>query len=102
MADQLVQVHRVPSRACTSAATRWPSVSSGTPMTSASNTPGWDLSAPSTSSGNTFSPPVFTQVLPRPSRVTLPSASIRAQSPGTAYRFPSTSVNMAAVLTGSL
>ena len=71
-------------------------------MTTASNTAGCDFSAPSTSSGNTFSPPVFTHVLPRPSRVMVPSASIRAQSPGTAYRFPSTSANIAAVLTGSL
>ena len=71
-------------------------------MTSASKTSGWDFSAPSTSSGKTFSPPEFTQVLPRPSSVTEPSASTRAQSPGTAYRFPSTSTSIAAVLTGSL
>ena len=32
-----------PSRSCTSAATRWPSRSSGTPMTSASNTSGVGL-----------------------------------------------------------
>ncbi len=71
-------------------------------MTRASKTSGCDFSAPSTSSGKTFSPPVFTQVLPRPSSVTVPSASTRAKSPGTAYRLPSTSANIAAVLTGSL
>ena len=71
-------------------------------MTSASNTSGQDFSAPSTSSGNTFSPPVFTHVLPRPSRVTVPSVSSRARSPGTAYRFPSTSASIVAVRSGSL
>ena len=71
-------------------------------MTSASNTSGQDFSAPSTSSGKTFSPPVFTHVLPRPSRVTEPSASSRAMSPGTAYRLPSTSASIAAVRPGSL
>ena len=72
------------------------------PMTSASNTSGWDFSAPSTSSGKTFSPPEFTQVLPRPSSVRVPSSSTRAMSPGIAYRFPSTSANIALVLAGSL
>ena len=71
-------------------------------MTSASKTSGCDLSAPSTSSGKTFSPPVFTHVLPRPSSVIVPSSSTRAKSPGTTYRSPSTSTNIAAVLTGSL
>ena len=37
-----------------------------------------DLIALSTSSGKTFSPPVLTHVLPRPSRVNVPSSSIRA------------------------
>ena len=70
-------------RTCTSAATRWPSRSSGTPTTSASKTSGWDLSASSTSSGKTFSPPVLTHMFPRPSKVIVPSSSRRAKSPGT-------------------
>jgi hypothetical protein len=36
----------------------------------------------STSSTNTFSPPVFTTSLPRPSNTTVPSASTVAMSPG--------------------
>src|ERR1700734_2537118 len=73
-----------PSRSCTRAATRCPSSSSGIPMTSASNTSGQDFSAPSTSSGKTFSPPEFTHVLPRPSKVTVPSSSTLARSPAPA------------------
>ena len=73
---------RARAAASTTAATRWPSRSSGTPMTRASNTSGWDFSAPSTSSGKTFSPPVLTQVLPRPSRVIVPSASSRREVAG--------------------
>ncbi len=91
-----------PSRGCTIAATRWPRRSSGMPITSVSKTSGCSLIAPSTSSGKTFSPPVFTHTLPRPSNVTVPSSSTLAKSPGTTYRSPSTSTNIAAVLTGSL
>ena len=91
-----------PGRSCTSAATRWPSSSSGTPMTSASNTSGWDFSAPSTSSGKTFSPPVFTQVLPRPSSVTVPSSSTRASPRARRSASRSPRRTCSAVLAGSL
>ena len=47
----------------------------GTPTTTASRTPAWVLIASSTSSGNTFSPPVLMHTDPRPNKVMVPSAS---------------------------
>ena len=72
----------MPSRACTTAATRWPQRSSGTPTTTASYTAGCDLTAASTSSGKIFSPPELIDSEPRPSSVIVPSASTMARSPG--------------------
>ena len=71
-----------PARGSTMAATRWPKRSSGAPTTMASMTSGWERTADSTSSGKIFSPPELMQIEPRPSRVTEPSASTVAKSPG--------------------
>ena len=90
-----------PARSATTAATRWPNRSSGTPTTRASNTAGWPLSTPSTSSGKTFSPPVLMLDDPRPSTSIDPSAATMASSPATAQRTPSTTGNVAAVRSGS-
>ena len=84
------------------AATRWPQRSSGAPTTMASNTSGWERTADSTSSGKIFSPPELMETEPRPSRVTEPSASTVAKSPGITNLVPSTVMNTSAVLTGSL
>ena len=86
----------------TTATTRLPNVSSGRPTTRQSSTAGWVFTTSSTSSANTFSPPVLTTWDPRPSSVILPSGSTVAQSPGKLNRTPSTSRNVAAVLSGSL
>ena len=91
-----------PGRGCTTATTRSPHRSSGTPTTTASNTAGCAFSAASTSSGYTFSPPVLIDTEPRPRSVIVPSASIRAWSPGTDHRTPSTTGKVAAVFSGSL
>ena len=91
----------VPGRACTTAVTRSPQRSSGTPTTTASNTAGCDFSADSTSSGYTFSPPVLIDTEPRPSTVMVPSSSMRAWSPGTDQRTPSITGNVAAVFSAS-
>jgi hypothetical protein len=48
---QRVERRRRELRGCTTAATRWPQRSSGTPTTTASNTSGWLFKAASTSSG---------------------------------------------------
>ena len=58
---------RRPAARCTTATTRSPQRSSGTPTTTASNTASCDFSADSTSSGYTFSPPVLIDTEPRPS-----------------------------------
>jgi hypothetical protein len=89
-------------RSCTTAATRCPHRSSGTPTTTASNTAGCPFSAASTSSGWTFSPPVLIDTDPRPNTVIVPSSSTVARSPGTAHRTPSTTGKVAAVFAGSL
>src|SRR5439155_21085464 len=92
-----------PGRGWTLAGTRSTYRSSGTPTTTASNTSGCDLSAASTSSGYTFSPPLLMHTEPRPSRVIVPSASTMAKSPGTTHRAPSAAVtNVAAVFASSL
>ena len=71
-----------PGLSDTTPTTRCPKRSSGTPNTRASSTAGWTLSASSTSSGNTFSPPVLMQFEPRPNSTSVPSAAIVAMSPG--------------------
>ena len=91
-----------PSRGSTMAATRWPHRSSGAPTTRASIRSGWDLTTASTSSGKIFSPPELMQIEPRPRRVTDPSASTVAKSPGMTWRTPSTVMKTSAVFTGSL
>ena len=68
---------RRPARGCTTATTRSPQRSSGTPTTTASNTPACAFSTDSTSSGYTFSPPVLIDTEPRPSSVIVPSSSMR-------------------------
>ncbi len=91
-----------PARSCTTAATWLPHLVSGTPATSASYTSGCALSACSTSSAYTFSPPVLMHCEPRPRTVTTPSASTVAMSPSSTQRRPSLSKNVSAVFTGSL
>src|SRR3546814_12158965 len=59
-----------------------------------------DWSSDVCSSDLTFSPPVLMQPEPRPSRVMVPSAWGTAQSPGTAWRRPSMSRNVAALRSG--
>src|SRR4051812_25853868 len=56
-----------PSWSSTSAVMASPKRSSGTPTTTASRTESWSLTASSTSSGYTFSPPVLMHTEPRPS-----------------------------------
>ncbi len=73
----------VPGRGSTTAATRWPEPLVGHADDQHVEHVRVRHQRASTSSGKTFSPPVFTQVLPRPSRVIVPSASCRAKSPGT-------------------
>ena len=92
----------VPGTGCTTAATRWPQRSSGTPTTSTSYTAGWSLRTDSTSSGCTFSPPVLMHTDPRPSSTIVPSASTVAMSPVMTWRTPLTSTKVAAVLSGAL
>ena len=64
------------------ALTAWPKRSSSTPTTRQSTTPGTRLTASSTSSGKIFSPPELITLLPRPSRISEPSAATLAMSPG--------------------
>ncbi len=54
----------------------------------ASKTPGWVLTAASTSSGKIFSPPELIDADPRPWTVMVPSDSTEARSPGTDHRIP--------------
>ena len=91
-----------PATGATIATTRWPNRSSGAPSTTASATSGCTFSTASTSSGYTFSPPVLMHSEPRPSRCTVPSASIVAMSPGSDQRTPSISTNVRALRSGSL
>ena len=79
-----------------------PNFSSGTATATASRTVSWSFSASSTSSGKTFSPPVLMHTEPRPRSVIVPSSSIWAKSPGSEYRTPSMTGNVAADLTSSL
>ena len=72
------------------------------PTTIASTTDGKALRTSSTSSGWTFSPPVLTTDVPRPSRVIEPSGSMRPRSPGTTYRSPLIVRNVSAVFSGCL
>ena len=72
-----------PGRSSTAAATTWPKRSSGIATATASPTAGWSFRTSSTSSGNTFSPPVLITTEPRPRRWMAPSASTVAKSPGT-------------------
>ena len=81
---------------------RSPNRSSGTPTTRQSYTAGWALTASSTSSGKTFSPPVLMQFEPRPSRINEPSAATLAQSPGSECGTPSITLNVRADFSGSL
>ena len=76
-------VASAPGRNSTAAPTTWPKRSSGIPTATASATDGWSFKTSSTSSGNTFSPPVLMTTEPRPSRWIAPSASTVAKSPGT-------------------
>ncbi len=99
---ELVGVGVAPGRAFTTAATRSPHRSSGTPTTTTSNTSGWLFNAFSTSSGKTFSPPVLMLTDPRPSKVIVPSASTIAMSPGSTQRLPPASAKTDAVFSGSL
>ena len=66
----------------TTALTAWPKRSSSTPTTRQSITPGTRLTASSTSSGKIFSPPELITLLPRPMRISVPSAPTLAMSPG--------------------
>ena len=68
----------------------------------ASATLGCSLSASSTSSGYTFSPPVLMHWLPRPRSLTVPSASTSAKSPGMLQRTPSKVTKVVADFAGSL
>src|SRR5438270_11596180 len=81
---------------------RSPKRSSGTPTTRQSYTAGCAFTASSTSSGNTFSPPVLMQLEPRPRRISEPSAATLAQSPGREWATPSMTLNVRADLSGSL
>ena len=63
---------------------RCPSARWGGPATTASATAGWVVSTCSTSSANTFSPPVLIVAASRPSRSNEPSARSRTRSPATA------------------
>ena len=58
--------------------------------------------ADSTSSGKTFSPPVFMLTEPRPCMTMVPSSATLAMSPGRTHRTPSFSMNVAAVFSRSL
>ena len=93
---------RRPARGWTTAATRSPQRSSGTPTTTASNTASCDFSADSTSSGYTFSPPVLIDTEPRPSTrdgaVVLDAGVVAGHRPPP----PSITGNVAAVFSGSL
>ena len=60
------------------------------------------MTASSTSSGKTFSPPVLMQFEPRPSRISDPSAATLAQSPGSECGTPSMIMNVRADFSGSL
>ncbi len=71
-----------PGTGSTTAVIASPNLSSGTPTTTASYTEGCCLSTSSTSSGNTFSPPVLMHTEPRPRRLMVPSSATVAQSPG--------------------
>src|SRR5215469_15413255 len=82
-------------------ATACPQRRSGRPTTSASRTPGCSMRACSTSSANTFSPPVLITRLPRPRNVTDPSASTEARSPGTTQRLPPRVRKVSAVFASS-
>ena len=84
------------------ATTRSPNRSSGTPTTRQSYTAGCALTASSTSSGKTFSPPVLMQFDPRPRRISEPSAATFAQSPGNEWGTPSITMNVRADFSGSL
>src|SRR3954471_18278747 len=84
------------------ATTRSPNRSSGTPTTRQSSTAGCILTASSTSSGKTFSPPVLMQFDPRPRRISDPSAATLAQSPGSEWDTPSMILKVRADLSGSL
>ena len=64
-----------PATGSTTAVIASPNLSSGSPTTTASATDGSVLSASSTSSGKTFSPPVLMHTEPRPNRLIVPSAS---------------------------
>ena len=90
-----------PSRVATMATTSEPHRSLGRPQTTVSLTPGWAFTAASTSSANTFSPPVLIVTASRPSTSIVPSARRRARSPGTLNRTPSITGNVAADLAAS-
>ena len=64
-----------PGASSTTAVMASPNFSSGMPTATASTTASWVFSTSSTSSGNTFSPPVLMHTEPRPSSVREPSAS---------------------------
>ena len=64
-----------PGASSTTAVMASPNFSSGMPTATASTTESCVLSTSSTSSGNTFSPPVLMHTDPRPSSVSEPSAS---------------------------
>ena len=68
----------------------------------ASYTDGCDLSAASTSSGYTFSPPVLMTCDPRPRSTMVPSSPTVAMSPVSTHRLPPDSTNVAADFSGSL
>ncbi len=91
-----------PESVATIATTRWPNCASGAPTTTASATAGCVFNTASTSSGYTFSPPVLMHIEPRPSRCTVPSASMVAMSPGSDQRPPSISTNVRSLRSGSL
>src|SRR5262249_48527399 len=71
----------VPGSTTTTATTRCPSRSSGSPTTATSITFGWRATASSTSSGCTFSPPEMIMSSTRPTSQRAPSSSSRPTSP---------------------
>ncbi len=64
----------------TTAATRCPSRSSGTPNTAESTTSGWVINAASTGCGSTVSPPVLIASSARPSTCSTPESSTAPMS----------------------
>src|SRR5437867_1079782 len=74
-------VNRTPGSRVMKALMAWPRISSSTPITATSCTPGSDWIAFSTSRGLTFSPRVLMMSSRRATKYSQPSASVRKRSP---------------------